>query len=278
MSFPSVDAAGREDYRSVGSTPPHARQQPEFRSRSLLVEELAQQLTRDSTPRLYLMLIVAGAGGAAFLTSVLMLRSDIPAFAGMSLRYGAAALAGYAAFVALIRLWMAAQREPVLETSFDVAEDAIDLALRPPPSSSRGTGEADVPLEMESTGGAARAVKASPAAAEDGGGWGFGLDLDDLGWLLLAGICICAGASAVVYVVYIAPVLLAEVALDAAIVSALYRHLRADEAGHWLATVLTKTWFPAFVVVLFAMIAGFALQMIEPEARSIGGVMRALLN
>ena len=263
-----------------------ARRRPAYRSRSLLVEELARQLARDSAPRLHLMLIVAGAGGAAFLTSVLMLRSDIPAFAGMSLRYGAAALAGYAAFVALIRLWIAAQREPVRETPFDVAEgasdvaeDAIDLALRPGPSSSRGTVDADVPLEIESSGGAARPVRASHAAAtDDRGGWGFDLDLDDVGWLLLAGICICAGALAVIYVVYIAPVLLAEVALDAAIGSALYRHLRADEAGHWLTTVLTKTWFPAFVVVLFAMIAGYALQQIEPDARSIGGVMRALLN
>jgi hypothetical protein len=81
---------------------------------------------------------------------------------------------------------------------------------------------------------------------------------------------------AVGFVVYSAPILLAEVALDAAVVAPIYRRLRREEAGHWAGAVLRHTWMPALVVILFVAAAGFALQQAAPEARSIGGVWRAL--
>jgi hypothetical protein len=73
-----------------------------------------------------------------------------------------------------------------------------------------------------------------------------------------------------------APVLLAEVALDAAIISVLYRRLRRDEQGYWLTTVLRRTWVPAAVLVVFAFLTGFALQQAAPQARSIGGVIQSI--
>jgi hypothetical protein len=106
------------------------------------------------------------------------------------------------------------------------------------------------------------------------GGWS--LDLDDFAWLLVAVACALGGLFAIAYVVYIAPVLLAEVALDAALVSALYRRLRRDEAGNWLTTVLARTWAPAFVILVLASATGFALEKAAPDARSIGGVIRSL--
>jgi hypothetical protein len=73
-----------------------------------------------------------------------------------------------------------------------------------------------------------------------------------------------------------APVLLAEVALDAAIISVLYRRLRHDEQGYWLTTVISNTWIPALVLVVFAFGAGFALQQVARDARSIGAVVQSL--
>jgi hypothetical protein len=78
------------------------------------------------------------------------------------------------------------------------------------------------------------------------------------------------------YVIYAAPLLLAEVALDAALVSTAYRKLRREEAGHWAGAVLRRTWLPAVVLVASLVAAGYALQRIVPEAQSIGGVVRAL--
>jgi hypothetical protein len=40
--------------------------------------------------------------------------------------------------------------------------------------------------------------------------------------------------------------------------------------------VFTRTWVPALVLVVFAIGVGFALEMIAPDARSIGGVIRTL--
>jgi hypothetical protein len=80
------------------------------------------------------------------------------------------------------------------------------------------------------------------------------------------------------YVIYIAPLLLAEVALDAALVSAAYRRLRKEDVGHWTGAVFRRTWVPAVILVTFMFVAGYAAQRIAPEARSIGGVIRALVS
>ena len=101
------------------------------------------------------------------------------------------------------------------------------------------------------------------------------LDLDDGLWLARRAACAVAGLVAIGYVIYMAPVLLAEVALDAAIISVLYRRLRRDEQGHWLTTVFRHTWVPAVVLVVFAFVAGFALQQAAPDARSIGAVLQS---
>ena len=91
-------------------------------------------------------------------------------------------------------------------------------------------------------------------------------------------VCVAGGAVAIGYVIYAAPLLLSEVALDAAVASTLYRRLRKDDVSHWAVTVLRRTWIPAAAIMLFAALGGYALQRVAPEARSIGGVVRALRN
>jgi hypothetical protein len=108
-----------------------------------------------------------------------------------------------------------------------------------------------------------------------GGGWS--LDLDELVWVIVAIVALFGGLICVFYVVYIAPLLLAEVALDAALVSVVYRRLRHEDTGHWAGAVVGRTWLPAIGLLVFMAILGFALQQIVPEARSIGAVIRALV-
>jgi hypothetical protein len=99
---------------------------------------------------------------------------------------------------------------------------------------------------------------------------------DDAVWIVLALAIAAAGLVAVLYVVYAAPLLLAEVALDAAVMSGIYRRLRRDDAQHWTTGVFRHTWIPALVIVACAAGVGFCAQQIAPEARSIGGVIRAI--
>lgn len=103
-----------------------------------------------------------------------------------------------------------------------------------------------------------------------------GLDLDDLWWVVVAIILSLGGFVAVLYVVYAAPVLLAEGALDAALVSTVYRRLRREDAGYWAGAVLRRTWLPAVVLIVFVTLLGVVLQRAVPGARSIGDVLRSV--
>ena len=95
---------------------------------------------------------------------------------------------------------------------------------------------------------------------------------------MLAILAALGGVLCVGYVIYIAPMLLAEVALDAALVSAAYRRLRREDVCHWTDTVLRRTLVPATILVIFMFVTGFAAQRFAPEAHSIGGVIRALVS
>lgn len=250
--------------------------------RALLVYRLAGELSRDRAPQLQLFLIMVGAGGAAFLTSVLLLWSPAEVFEQMAPRYAVAAVCGYAAFLALIRAWIALHRPPREHVSgdgpgldvnpVDVLEVVTDL---PHPG-----GSAPRMFSGGRSGGGGASQEWSSAAHSSGRagrGWNLGFDLDEgVVWIVVAGACAAFGFVAIGYVIYTAPVLLAEVALDAAIISALYRRLRSDQRGYWLSTVLRRTWAPALILFVFAFAAGFALQQAAPQARSIGAVIQSV--
>jgi hypothetical protein len=222
-------------------------------SREALIAQACAHLEQDSFPRITMAVIVGLAGLSALLTSALSLNAGLDS---MGVRYGAAALGGYVVFVGLMRVWIGIRRgwDPGVEP--DIGADFIE-PWRGAASGGRGPGDAGV----------------------ESAGWfdGFDLDLDVVFFVIAAVLLALAGIIAVVYVVYTAPLLLAEVALDAALVSSLYRRLRREDAGSWAGAVLRRTWAPALIVVVCVSLAGFALEAAVPEAHSIGGVIRTLL-
>jgi len=244
--------------------------------RARLIADVERQHIAPAFPRGQLTLLMAGAGSAGFLSSVALLRAGVD---HMALRYPAAVLAAYLAFLGLLRLWIAWQRGRWWRD--------IDLLADPPGSSaSRSETARDLAFggrsggagggtrwESQSHGLVARPVSRSSSGGSTGG---FNLDLDEGWWLLLAGVLVLGGALAVAYVIYIAPVLLAEVALDAAVVARVYRRLKPHDLQHWSVGVLRQTWVPALILMLCLAGAGFALQQVAPEARSIGGVIAHL--
>jgi hypothetical protein len=74
--------------------------------------------------------------------------------------------------------------------------------------------------------------------------------------------------------VYYAPLLLAEVALDAALVTGIYRRLRRQDTRHWLGSAIRHTWKPAAAVAVCLYVIGVVVQWAVPSARTIGGVLR----
>jgi hypothetical protein len=244
--------------------------------RDALIRDLERRHVASRFPRSQLTLIVTGAGVAGFLTSVGLLRAGVDA---MAIRYPLAAMSGYLAFLALLQCWIHLHRW----------EWVPDLDVWSGTGDTRG---GDATAQMLAGGGRSggagggarwsgdvRAVADARGSARVGSGpsgWSFDLDADDAVWLVVVAVLVCGGLIAVGYVIAIAPALLAEVTLDAALVTTVYRRLRPHDLQHWSVGVVRRTWLPAVVVVLCLAGAGYALQRVAPDARSIGGVIAEL--
>jgi hypothetical protein len=261
---------------------------PRRASRETLTAEMRAWLARDTSPRVVVLAIVILAGGCAFLFSVAALRAGL---VSMGLRYAAASIVGYVAFVLLIRVWIAYRRNSFNHPDFDLGGlDPSGVApVRAPAGvlfteGGSGGGGAGTCWDAGTADGYSSAPAVGKIAARVGAppGRGSGVDvpfdLDDLALVLLAAVLAACGAAAILYVVYVAPALLAEVALDAALVSSVYRRLRRRDLGHWGTTVLRRTWAPAVIMIVFMSGAGYVLQHVAPDARSLGDIVRAGLR
>ncbi len=80
-----------------------------------------------------------------------------------------------------------------------------------------------------------------------------------------------------IYVIWIAPILFAELIIDAAVVSTLYKPVKNIQRGHWLLTALKKTAIPAMIVMILLGIAGIVMQAAEPEVVTIGQFLKKFL-
>lgn len=210
-------------------------------------------------PRFVILLMLVVAGLTAFGFSALALRAGLD---DMSVRYFMATLIGYAVFLLLIRVWIALRRG---ESDISDLPDISDF-----PSNGDAFG-----------GGQSGGAGATGNWGEPAGDAGIDLDVPDAdaAWpVVLAAVILLGGVLAMFYVVYAAPVLLAEVALDAALVTGIYRKLRKKDAGHWLESAVRHTWLPATIAAVCMAVVGVVLQWAEPTARSIGDVFRMAGN
>jgi hypothetical protein len=199
----------------------------------------------------------------------------------MAVRYGLSAVAGYGVFLLLIGGWIRWKSSRLVEDTADAVIDAVDLADLPMPRLPRDGGPGDIFRGGQSGGGGAVAPFDGPArqvspavrlSSPSGGGLSLDFDADDLIWVIVALAAAFAGIVAVGYVVYVAPTLLAEAAVNAAVAGKVYQGMKRHDTTHWTAHVIRHTLVSAIVVILSAVAAGYALQRIAPEAQSIGGV------
>jgi hypothetical protein len=218
-------------------------------------------------PRVVVLLILGLSGLVAFSFSAWTLSLGLDE---MGLRYLGATVVGYLTFLLLIRAWIALHR-----SGQNGGPDGLDLLELP--------GGTSPSAHLDAGFGGGRS-----GGAGAGGNWGspsespsgidINVDVDEAWPVILAGVFLLSGLLAMGYVVYTAPVLLAEVALDAALVTGIYRKLRKEDARHWLGSALRHTWLPATIAAVCLWITGTALQWAMPDARSIGDVVRALGN
>lgn len=86
-------------------------------------------------------------------------------------------------------------------------------------------------------------------------------------------VFIAAMLFSLLFMIYSAPVLFAELLLDGVLSAGLYRRLRGLETRHWLQTALRRTALPfIFTAVIFSA-SGWAMTLHAPDAHSIGDVI-----
>jgi hypothetical protein len=246
-------------------------------------QQVEKLLLATSFPRLHMALIWALSAVGAFLTSAALVALGL---SSMGVRYALAVVGGYLFFLSFVRVWIAYQtrnwsfgrRKPE-----DRARSNDPGNFELPDLSSVGESTGAVGSGFSGGGGASGGAGASgsfgdAAPAEDsassaldavGSGEGEGVVI------VIALVALLGGIVALGFVVYSSPLLLAEVLLDVAVLGALYRKNQRHERGHWAAGVLSRTYKPALVLAVFAVIFGLAMQSLAPEQRTLGGVLAA---
>jgi hypothetical protein len=86
--------------------------------------------------------------------------------------------------------------------------------------------------------------------------------------LLAVGIALSS-----LFVIWSAPILFAEILVDALLVAGLYRRLRVLEPQHWMLAALKRTIVPFVLTTLTVAAAGWGMQAHAPETRSLGEVL-----
>jgi hypothetical protein len=227
---------------------------------------------KRSFPRLMLGLILLVTGLVGGTVSYGLLHAGVHP---MWLRYPVAVLVAYAVMLALVRLWIEIEQH-----RFDPDDPALRDAIR-------HVEERDLVAEAETV--EPEDAKSGVTASKKKSGFNLGdlgsLDgCGDLGGcgdvegcvpLLLVGVVL--GLVAVLAITLAgAPVLLAEIFLDAFLIGALYRRLRVPAKENWLATAVRKTWKSALITAVLLGLGGGALQYLAPGAHSIGQAVRLL--
>ncbi|HSF43561.1 MAG TPA: hypothetical protein VLT87_27455 [Thermoanaerobaculia bacterium] len=265
-------------------------------SREELVEKVKKRLERYSLPRLQMSAILALTGATGFLSSFVLLKLGVDS---MALRYPVAVALAYGVFLLLLRIWLRLQRDSWQSADLPDVVDLGEAVLDGAGSLARGAGRfaggggnfggagasanfdappATLAMTPPSPAPAVRAVPKSGGGGK-GGGFNFGFDLDEGGLLVLVAVLVIAVTSmgAVIWILWTAPALLAEVLVDGLVMTGLYRRLKnAPEPEYWLASAIRRTWIPAAVVALLFSFSGYLLQKAVPEARSIGAAWRAV--
>lgn len=250
---------------------------------NLSAQRVEQLLLATSFPRLHMALILALAAVGAFLTSASLVALGLDR---MGVRYALSVVGGYLFFLSFVRVWIAYQtrnwsfgRQKPEDRAGSNDPGNFDL---PDLSAVGGLGDA-VGNGFSGGGGASGGAgasgsfgdavpteeSASDALGAVGSGDGEGVVI------VIAVVALLGGIVALGFVVYSSPLLLAEVLLDVAVVGALYRKNQRHERGHWAAGVLSRTYKPALVLAVFAVIFGFATQSLAPEQHTLGAVLEA---
>jgi len=251
------------------------------------LESLKLYLEQQDYPRLQMTMMVMGTALAGMLSSWVLLQMGIN---HMGWRYGCSVICAYIAFLRLLRIWLHFEGRRIqvdmgivdVEDVVDLADAASDIEL---PSIRGGGGgggvsgssfqaSPQVPMLLPQPMPAQPPVSGGGGGSGSGGGaFDFSLDGDEAVVVILVVAALAAALLAAFWVIYQAPTILADVALNGALSAGLYKRLKTVEEGeNWVFSAFKRTALPLVVVGILFAVAGHYLQAYALEARSVGGV------
>ena len=233
------------------------------------------QLHQLTLPRFQMSLILLLTGFVGFLSSYSLLHLGV---SQMWIRYPLSILAAYVTFLLLLRLWLAVQR---YAGSYDLGIN-VDFPIDGNIDTSISSADFSVGGGGDFGGGGAGGSWGDSVPSSSGGGnsvvdgISFDIDLEGIIFLIIALAALLGAAIATLYVIYIAPILLAEILVDGLILRSLQKRMKNIERKHWLQTAIQRTLPSAIFCILFFGIAGGALHFAAPEAKSVGEVWKVI--
>lgn len=239
---------------------------------------MRHSLERHSFPRLQMTLLVAITGASGLAASYGLLHMGLLT---MWSRYLVAFGIAYLVFLALLWLWLRTKLDdygdlPHLsggDWSSGGCTDTPDIDAVGLRRSGSGdfagggtTAHFDAPAEpIGSSSGLTDTVGDAVGKAV-----GSATEADELAIPLLVLVLALALVFSSLYIVYTAPALLAEVAVDGLFAAGLYRRLRGLEPEHWLQTAIKRTILPFALTAMLVSGVGWGLGQAAPGAHTLG--------
>ena len=234
--------------------------------------------------RLHMFWILTGTFLAGLLASRLLLALEVN---HLAVRYVIAVFLAYLTFLLLIRLWLWYIGYAVRRERDPDPADALDLlshlsidggaANLGDAADQGGGGEFGGGGATGSWGDAADIqplVQPVSHASAQPSGCGFDIDLDAAVVVIAFIALVLTLFIAAGYVIYAAPAILADAAMEAALAIALARRAKRVDRPSWVGSVLGATFGPAIAVMLFAMILGLVVEHYCPDANRLLDALR----
>ncbi|USI99892.1 hypothetical protein MUG10_18080 [Xanthomonas prunicola] len=232
--------------------------------RRFTIEHARRHLERDGWPRLQMSAIVSITATGGLLASFLLRNAGVDA---MVVRYPMATLVAYGLFLLLMWAWVRWRND----VDGELVSDCVDLGSSAAQDTSGWAGNGG-----NSSGAGRSGMWSAPSGSiSDTSGDGALPDFIDgeVGLPILALLAVLAAAAvaivAAAWVVWSAPVLMAELLVDAALAGGLYRRMRGVQVQGWWWLCVRHTLWPLLGVLMFFIVVGAVAQHTAPHATTL---------
>lgn len=240
-------------------------------------ERFGQWVRQRASLRLVMFGIVAGTTAAGAVVNAVFFGFGVTS---LGVRAVLSVAASYLFFLLLVRLWLSAlgfrrrEKPPRLHRdSGDTLDalDAVDIA-------EVGLDGADL-VDIATSGTQRTGRTMADAASTSGlGDWGGDGDGDGTLVAILLAILVLVAVLAGGYLIWEAPVVLAETLFEFSLASALARRLGGADRGDWLGHLVRRTWIPFAAILAAAALFAFIVGQVRPDAKRLRDLGRPAIG